>query len=567
MKSNKLIQDRDILVWLLKTAKKQFPAILLSIFVNAGFAGCSVIFALACRNVINAASAFEQTTFLFHIFILFSIIIIQLLLRFWKRWLEEHNKAKLDILYKDCIFHTLLQKEYAQITQYHSGELLNRLFSDVRVISEGAATFLPSLAEMITLLFAATFVLIQFDPIFTLLFIAGGIILFCLTRVFRKKMKQLHKHMQEKEGKVRSFLQEVIESLLVIKVFDIATSIEEQNTELQKNLYYAKMRRCNLSILANTGFSFLFQMGYFYALLWGSWQLLTSHMNFGTLTALLQLVRQLQQPFANISGFLPRYYAIIASAERLHEIIDLPNEQGDYDEIEPLKRYENLDGICFDRISFAYQQEEILTDASLFIQKHDFVAIEGVSGIGKSTLLKLLLDVYHPQSGSIYFIEKDQTHYVADCSTRGLFSYVPQGNYLFSGSIRENITLLQPKATEDIIQRALHLSCSEHFIKELPEGIDTQIKEKGMRLSEGQVQRLAIARALLSSHPILLLDEATSALDEQTEVQLLQNLKTMEHITLLIVTHKKAASAICNKHIYIDKKKIKCKENKCETPK
>ena len=144
--------------------------------------------------------------------------------------------------------------------------------------------------------------------------------------------------------------------------------------------------------------------------------------------------------------------------------------------------------------------------------------------------------------------------------TRCLFSYVPQGNYLFSGSIRENITLLSPNADNSQIQQALKISCADNFINKLPNGLETQIQEKGLGLSEGQIQRLAITRALLSSHPILLLDEATSALDEQTELQLLQNLKTQKNLTLLIVTHKKAALKICNKHIYIKDKKIICQE-------
>lgn len=558
MKTDK--QDWKILKWMLSLSKKQLPSILLSVMVNAGYAACSVFFALACRQVINAATDQDKSHVFQEAALLFGVILAQILLRMLKRWLAEHIKAKLEITYKNKIYADILQKDYAQTSRYHSGELLNRLFSDVSIISDGLATFLPGLVEMITMLCSASIVLLSLDSTFTLIFLIGGTILFAFTKIFRKKMKDMHKLVQEKDGKVRSFLQESIESLLIVKVFHISDYMEQQAEALQQSHYEAKMKRCDISILANTGFSVLFQFSYFYALLWGSMRLLSKQMNFGTLTALLQLVRQIQQPFANLSGFFPRYYSIIASGERLYELSSLSEEPGSQLLQNRQEVYQNMECLVFRNITFRYDRELVLKNASLSIQKYDFVAIEGISGIGKSTLLKLLLGVYTAEKGDIYLQLKNDAKLYADRSTRPLFSYVPQGNYLLSGTIRENITLLQPEADEEAIYKALQISCAMTFISELPDGLDTLIKEKGMGLSEGQIQRLAIARALLSQSPILLLDEATSALDEQTEEQLLQNLRTLNELTLIIVSHKKAALKICNKWIQIQHNKILCTE-------
>ena len=216
----------------------------------------------------------------------------------------------------------------------------------------------------------------------------------------------------------------------------------------------------------------------------------------------------------------------------------------------------DLESIEFDNITFSYSRgDSIIEDSSLSVKKGDFVAIMGISGIGKSTLLKLLLGVFNTQSGEIYLNTKDGK-ILADKHTRPLFSYVPQGNFLLSGTIRENITFLCKDVSEDKINEAIRMSCSEEFVKNLDDGLDTVIGERGLGLSEGQVQRLAVARALLSGSPVLLLDESTSALDEATEAQLLENLKNSKDITCIIVTHKKAALDICNRHIQINDKKI-----------
>ena len=253
---------------------------------------------------------------------------------------------------------------------------------------------------------------------------------------------------------------------------------------------------------------------------------------------------------------MPKYYTTIASAERIMELDDLPNEKEiNQSDINVSATYKSLKSIEFENISFKYDRDIILDNTSLSIKKGDFVAIMGISGIGKSTLLKLLLGVFNLNFGKIY-LDTNNGKIPIDKNTRKLFSYVPQGNMLISGTIKDNITFINPDASDTEIEKAIRISCAKQFIDELPLGLETVIGEKGLGLSEGQVQRLAIARSLLADSPILLLDEATSALDEKTEKEFLTNLKALDNVTCIIVSHKKAALDICNKTIQIKNGKI-----------
>lgn len=258
----------------------------------------------------------------------------------------------------------------------------------------------------------------------------------------------------------------------------------------------------------------------------------------------------------SLAVIFPKYYSMIASGERLMEIEEIDNETGKHcDNLDKL--YNDMQSICGNNLVFSYGRNAVLKNADFEINKGDFVVVTGISGIGKSTLIKLLLGVYMPQCGEIYFSENNGNKIHVDDGTRQLFSYVPQGNMLFSGTLKDNITFIKDDAKQEEIDRAIKISCSYDFISELPDGINTVIGEGGMGLSEGQIQRIAIARALLTDAKILILDEATSALDEDTERRFLSNLREYENdITLILISHKKAAFSICDKEMTIKNKKI-----------
>ena len=305
----------------------------------------------------------------------------------------------------------------------------------------------------------------------------------------------------------------------------------------------ARMRRNRFSNLANFAYGLMMRSLYAGAAIYCGYGILKGTVTYGTFAAVLQLVGQIQTPFANLSTFIPQYYAMIASVERLMEAESFPDDcpEGQLDQEEIDRLYHgSFRGLRFENVSFAYPDREervsVLSDVSAEAKKGEIVAVVGPSGQGKSTLLKLLLCLY-PVDGGRRLLQTEAGEEPLRAAHRGLFAYVPQGNRIFSGTVREALTFGDGDMADEEIWRALDVAAAD-FVRELPEGLETKLGERGAGLSEGQLQRLAIARAVLSGHPILLLDEATSALDEGTEARLLDNLKRMTDRTVLIVTHR-----------------------------
>lgn len=549
--------DKAVLKWILKICKSQIPTLVFLIAVNVIHGVTSVMFANFSKRVIDGATVMQNMNYVVKFALaLLGVVLLQMILSITRSCISERCKGRLEIILKRHLLDVIMKKDYSTVTSYHTGELQNRMFNDVGIVTNGFTTILPQSIFFGTKLISSLIYLIVIDKVFALVFLVGGCVVFSVTQLFRKQLKALHKRVQETEGKTRSFIQEIVSNLLVVKAFSVEDKIQGQTDTLQEENFAAKIKRRNFGIIANTGLNAVFNIGTVFAVAFGAWRLLNNLMTYGTVTAMLQLVNQVQSPFASLSNVMPQYFSMIASAERLMEIDAIADEIQENDkQINVEKTYASLKAIAFDGISFRYDRDIIFDNTSFTLEKSDFVAIMGISGIGKSTLLKLLLGVFRAQAGTIC-LKTEQGDLPVDKNTRRLFSYVPQGNMVISGTIKDNLTFINDNVTAEEIEEAVRVSCAKQFIDELPQGINTVIGEKGMGLSEGQIQRLAIARSLLAKSPVLLLDEATSALDEETEKQFLTNLRELDNVTCIIVSHKRAALEICNKHIQINNGKI-----------
>lgn len=548
--------EKKTLNWILSVARPEIPTVLFIILGEGLWAVFGTVTALFSREIINGATRGDKEH-MFLFLIIYLVVALSLLgVHGLMTYVTERCKGRLEILFRSRVFDKMLTRRYADLREHHTGDLVNRLSGDVGVISDAAATIIPNVVMMSVRLLCAMIVLVRLNWRFALVFGIGGILIFLFARLFKGMVQKYHKAMQQADGRMRSFWQEIFENLMVVKSFAGEKKAEEKSELLMNEHYKLRMKRSLIGTFSSIGTRVVVRMGHLFAIGYGAYCLLRGTMDFGTLTALNQLVGQVQQPFANMTGIMPRYYAALSSAERLMELEELPEDTVGTT-VDAAKTYEKLKRLAVRNVTFRYDEDKtILENCSCVINKGDFVSITGMSGIGKSTLFKVLLDIYPTESGEAAVVTADG-ELPLNGSTRTLFAYVPQGNMLFSGSLRDNLLFMAHESVSDEqIEAALACACAADFVNALPEKLDTVIGENGVGLSEGQIQRLSFARALLSGAPVLLLDEATSALDEATEAKLLTNLKALDNRTCIIVTHKKAALAVCNRHFVIKDKKI-----------
>lgn len=450
------------------------------------------------------------------------------------------------------------KSSYASVTAAHSGEWINRLTSDTVVCANGLVEILPGAGGMLVKLCGALGIILALEPKFTYILFPGGGLLILLTYAFRKVLKRLHKTIQEKDGSLRVFFQENLGSLLIVRSFSAEKQTEKEARRKMSEHKSARMKRNRFSNICSVGFASAMNGMYLLGIAYGGYGILNGTVSYGTLMAILQLIGQIQSPFANITGYLPKFYAMTASAERLMEAEtfadDAPNGVKSNDEIQKFYK-ESFVSIGFENAGFTYtppvkedtKMPVVLKNITLEIRKGEYVALTGHSGCGKSTLLKLLMCFYPLDSGERFLRAEEKLPLTSQWHR--LFAYVPQGNHLMSGTIRDIVAFSDKdrRNEEAKIRKALKIACAEEFISDLDNGIDTMLGERGTGLSEGQMQRLAVARAIFSDNPILLLDEATSALDEKTERQMIEYLRGMTDKTVIIVTHRPAALEICDK--------------------
>ncbi|MBE6991225.1 MAG: ABC transporter ATP-binding protein [Ruminococcaceae bacterium] len=547
------MKKHSSLIWVFKRIKSHVPLMLLLVASNAGSALFGVVFALGTRQVIDSAAAGNTDKF-FDACILQALIIAGILVcRFFSRYTSDLLTMELDRNWKRSLLNGLLHAEYSEVSGYHSGELINRLNNDVKTLDDGLVSSIPGIVAMLVRLVSAFLILLSLEPVFALVFFAIGAAAVVCTGLVRRKLKALHKSVSESEGKVLGFLQETLEKLLIVQAMDVTGEAEKRADNLLTDRLVVQRRKRNVSLAANTGVSVLYYGAGFVALVWCAFRLLQGSMSFGSLTAVTQLVGQLQAPFVNLSGVMPKFIAMSAAADRLMELDEITHYPEECINSQDL--YTKMTGIEASAVSFSYEDELVLEHASFFIPKGTFIAVTGTSGAGKSTLIKLMLGIFPLDSGDLKIVSENESVCVTR-NTRRLFAYVPQGNYLFSGTIRENLMLIRPDATEEELQGAVFVSGMDAFLPQLSDGLDTVLGENGEGISEGQAQRVAIARAVLSEAPILLLDEATSALDAETEEMILDRISKLDNRMCIAVTHRPAVLRFAQYRLDVNNKEV-----------
>ena len=553
--------------WLYKVPGKKKAYILLLTVVQCLNGASGVLYALFLRGIVDSAVAHDLDGFIRNAAFIVALILIQLTLSAIIRWLSELSRATFENLFKERLMHNILRKDYGRVSAIHSGEWLNRLTNDTTLIANNYTEIIPGFAGMAVKMLSALVMITILDTRYALIIIPLGILLGLLTFAFRKSMKKLHKNVQEKDGAVRIFLQERITSLMVIRSFAAESQTEDEEKVKTDNHKKARLKRMRFSNICNFGFGGAMNGMYIFGVIYCGYGILTGTISYGTLTAVTQLITQIQSPFANITGYLPRWYQMTASAERLMEIEsfddDIVEDSLSRDQIASFY-HDSFRSLGLRDVSYTYypasnvvtglNKENMpvaVSGIDLEINKGEYVAFTGHSGCGKSTALMLLMGIYRPDSGMLYLKNNDGSETVLSPSWHRLFAYVPQGNKLMSGTVREIVSFADKSSASDDerINSALKIACADEFISELDAGIDTVLGERGTGLSEGQMQRIAIARAIFSEAPVLLLDEATSALDDVTEKSLLENLRALTDKTVIIITHRPAALDICDKII------------------
>ena len=507
----------------------------------------AVCYALLMQRSVDAAVSHDVDAFLPALALFSAALLVQVLLSMVSRWLSESAQARLENALRTRAVGAVVRAGRLPGGRA-SGEVASVMTSDIACVAGAVVSVIPDAASMLVRGAAALVLMFAVAPALAALFVVAGTLGVLCSLVMRRWLKSLHAEAQAAEGSMRARLQETLESLVVIRSFGAAVRVLKGLGALMNAQLAARERRAGGKAVSGAIFNLAMQLSYLAGFGYGCWGILTGRVSYGTLMALVQLVGQVRAPFASLSGLFPQTAAMSASCERLRAS-------------EPSVRIETLppDGssfgaLCFHGVQFGYTDGlQVLMGFNAEIRNGEFIAITGPSGIGKSTMLMLALGMEDPSAGTveIEFVNRDSSVEAISASelAPGTFAYVPQGNMLMSGSICEAITLAGEATVDRVaLANALYAACASEFVDALPAGIESQLGEHGSGLSEGQMQRLAVARAVYSGAPVLLLDECTSALDEAIEREMLNRLRELGR-TVVIVTHRPAALNICDRTI------------------
>ena len=541
------MKNRDTLKFISNNIKGCKAKIVSLSIVQIFLGALTVAFSFFLRFEIEAIEAESQELFIRYTVTLVIIALLLIALQIFYHLYYEVSYSDIENKLKNNLYQTILNKDYQEIKKIHDEEWIHRLTSDTAVIANSILSILPSLCRMVVQLILALAAIILLFPFFGLSLIPFILIIVLLTYFMRKRLKAYHHLVQEKDGKAKVFFFESLQGLSIVHAF-VKEDVFSKKTEDNLNQYKkARLKRNTFNVLCSVGFIVVYYAFYIAALIVCGYCILNhikvngQALTVGTITALVALLAQLTGPLGNITSIIPRYYSLIASGER----IKMQKDEGvSYLSKEEIAKYyqKEFKGIKLDKVSFSYLDKygnkvEALKDFSLDINKNQKILIKGHSGGGKSTLMKIILSLLKPESGEVSLLD-DEKHPL-EKKYEKLFAYVPQDNLLMEGTIKEVVTLFDESINQIQLNNALERSESLAFVNNLSLKEETYLNEKGSGLSLGEMERIAIARAIYSDAPILLLDECSASLDAQTEKKVISNILSLDNKTIILISHHK----------------------------
>ena len=535
-----MIPLRQILRGLRPMARPVRGRSALSVLIGIVRIAASLGFVWICKRLVDIATGVLDAPLRTHIFIMLGIMLVQLLCSVSQAAWESYNITRTGNGLRRSTFSTVLRSSFTGRETFRSGDAVNRLEEDVRVVTDLLCTRIPDMAVTLIQLVAASVYLLLMAPnlLWVLLVLMGAAVVG--SRMFFRRLRVLTDSIRRQDAEVQQLMQENLQKRIVVLTLIGTERVLTRLGILQQDLLDKTVTRINYNALARAFMILGFLGGYAAAFIWGVVGIRDGVVTYGMMTAFLQLVGQVQRPIAELARQIPAFIHATTSVERLMELQELEQE-ADTESV----RLSGAPGVRLTDVHFHYPErpEAVLDAFSYDFAPGTLTVIMGPTGSGKSTLSRLVLGLLKPESGSIE-VYGPEGAFPAGPAVRGNFLYVPQGNSLLSGTIRENLLLARADASEEQIRTALHTAVAD-FVWELPDGLDTPCGEAGSGLSEGQCQRIAIARALLREGGALILDEATSALDTETEATLLDRLYGRFHgnKTLLFISHRDAISA------------------------
>ena len=535
--------------WLYRHSEGVRWSLFWNIFLGIFNVAVSLTYIYLCKRLVDIATGDATGNIVWYTVAVLVLIAIRLAVSAVNVRIENLASSRMNFIIRRRLYSELLLSRWNGKDSRHSGDTLNRLETDVNTVTNVICTDFPQIITTLVQLVAAVIFLCTMDWRLALILLMITPFFLAFSKLCFRKMRTLTRNIRETESKVQSHLQESLQHSVVVRSMEAGEMMEERLDDLQNMEYGQVVARTRFNIFARTTVGAAFAYGYIAAFLWGVYGIYKKVSTFGTMTAFLQIVGQIQRPVVNLTRQIPSFIYATASIDRLMEL-----ESGPKEETGDQQMVTGTAGIRVKGLTFRYDDgdKDVIKGLDFEFPPRSRTAIVGETGIGKSTLVRLMLSVLRPTQGDIEIYGEEES-FSASPRTRCNIVYVPQGNTLFSGTIRENLRLGDPEATVDRMWWALS-TAEAGFVSDLPDGLDTVCGEKGAGLSEGQAQRIAIARGLLRPGSILLMDEFSSSLDPETEERLVDNLlRSAADKTLIFITHRERVVSRCGRVLNLEK--------------